>query len=138
MVIFQRLIEAGVFCGYYKKQRLSNNQTVFLFLIKEKLNKYIEWNVALAIAYKRKDVKAWIRGEKTLDYCTGECGLEGLIWAKNTLKEFEYFIKREKVRQRIIVSWTDNKKKKVYVKYLGKMKYKHVNHYGKQVLIKNI
>ena len=98
----------------------------------------MEWNVAFAINNKRKHIKSWIKGEETMDCSTGKCGVEGLIWAKNGLLEFENFIKKEDLKQRIVVRWTDSKRKRVYKHYLEKEGYKLTIYYGKEFLIKNI
>ena len=73
-----------------------------------------------------------------MDCSTGKCGVEGLIWAKNGLLEFEKFIKKEDLKQRIVVRWTDSKRKRVYKHYLEKEAYKLTIYYGKEFLIKNI
>ncbi|UVX98790.1 MAG: hypothetical protein [Bacteriophage sp.] len=73
-----------------------------------------------------------------MDKTTGNCGLEGLIWAKNGLLEFEKFIKKDYLKQRIVISWTDNKRKKVYIHYLKRYGYRLKIHYGREFLIKDI
>ena len=94
------------------------------------------WNVVFAINNKRKRIKSWIKDEEAMDCSTGKCGVEGLIWAKNGLLEFENFIKKEGLKQRIIVRWTDSKRKRVYKHYLEKEGYKLTIYYGKEFLIK--
>ena len=101
-------------------------------------DKITEWNVAFAINNKRKHIKSWIKDEESMDCSTGKCGVEGLIWAKNGLLEFEKFIKKEDLKQRIVVRWTDSKRKRVYKHYLEKEGYKLTIYYGKEFLIKNI
>lgn len=83
----------NIFYGYTARTKFSNRQTGILFLNKEDLNKTVEWNVSFAIANKRKHIQAWLQGDRVMDNATGTCGLEGLIWAKNGLLEFEEFIK---------------------------------------------
>jgi len=68
----------------------------------------------------------WILGEKDVlsDKETGKCGLEGLIWAKKQLIEFEEFIKENKNEDVIIsIYWTDNRRRDVYEKALKKNGY---------------
>lgn len=73
-----------------------------------------------------------------MDISTGKCGFEGLIWAKNGLTAFEEFIRKDYLKQRIVVSWLDSRRKRVYTHYLNKEGYKLIIHYGREFLIKDI
>lgn len=134
----------NIFYGYTTRTKFSNRQTGILFLNKEDLNKTIEWNVSFAIANKRKHIQAWLQGDHAIDDTTGTCGLEGLIWAKNGLLEFEEFIKNHYLKSpdhknhRITILWTNSKRKRVYVNYLKRYGYVLKIHYGKEFLIKDI
>ena len=126
------------------KTKFTNGQTGVLFLGRENLNKTIEWDVRFAISNKRKRIKAWIEEREDLDDTTGTCGLEGIIWAKNGILEFErfikeYYLKRDKCKKhRITISWTDNKRKKVYTRYLKRYGYELKIHYGAEFLVKDV
>lgn len=137
---FERLEEDEIFYGYYTKTKFSNGQTGILFLGKETMSKTWEWNVSFAINNKKKRIWEWLKGQKSMDITTGTCGLEGLIWAKNGLIAFEKFIKEENPyqKQRIVVAWSDPKRKKVYIHYLKKLGYKFTIHYEREFLIKDI
>lgn len=124
--------------GYYAKTKFSNGQTGIIVFWKECLNEVIEWNVSFAINNKRKRIKAWLENEESMDIATGKCGLEGLIWAKNSLLAFEDFIKSDFFNQRIAISWSDNRRKRIYKRYLTKEGYRFIIHYGKEFLIKDI
>ena len=135
---FERYIKNGVMYGYYTKTKFSNGQTGILFFEKDICYKIIEWNVIFGINNKRKHIMAWIEGKESMDATTGKCGLEGLIWARNGLLAFEDFIGGSKFKQRIVVSWTDSKTKRVYERYLKKIGYRFTIHYGREFLIKDI
>ena len=137
----------------YACRAVRNGQTGVLFLGRENLNKTIEWDVRFAISNKRKRIKAWIEEREDLDDTTGTCGLEGLIWAKNGILEFEkfikeYYLKRDKCKKHRItiswtdnkrtISWTDNKRKKVYRRYLKRYGYELKIHYGAEFLVKDV
>ena len=70
---------------------------------------------------------------------TGKCGLDGLIWAKKMIMEFEKFMNEtnyhnEKVA--VIVGWANNKRRKVYERYLTKVGYNIKMIENKKCLIK--
>lgn len=112
--------------GYYNTKKLSNGQTAAIFFFKEKLKRCTEYSIAFAIANKKKHITQWVLGERDIlsDKETGNCGLEGLIWAKKQLVEFEKFIKENKNGNVVIsIYWTDNRRRNVYEKVLKKLGY---------------
>lgn len=126
---FKRLKFDNIFYGYYETSKLSNNQTISIFFLLEEQARADEYNVVLAIANKKKHIKEWITGERDLfeEKTTGRCGLEGLIWAKRKIIEFEEFIGnryRKGSKETIItVQWTNNRRRNVYEKGLKKLDY---------------
>lgn len=119
--MFNELIENDTFYGYTAKTKFSNNQIGIIFLGKELMNNgRIDWNVSFGIYESEKEIMRWLKRERNLDDITGKCGLEGLLWAKRTLLKFEKFIKDDKLNQTIVVGWEEDKRGKVYKKYMTK------------------
>ena len=56
---------------------------------------------------------------------TGKSGLEGLIWAKGKIKEFEQKIIDRKRPTVIEIGWLDKKRKEIYRKVFEKMGYEY-------------
>jgi hypothetical protein len=110
--------------GYYKIHQLSNNQVIGIFFIKNKLSRNIEYHIALSISNKKKHLFQYIKEEKDVlsGKETGKCGLEGLLWAKKQIIEFENSIC--KPGNIICVRWSDNRRRKVYEYGLKKIGYK--------------
>ena len=130
----------GVFCGYYVQTKFSNGQTGVLFFGREIMSKAWEWNMRFTINSKKKRIWEWLEGKRSMDTMTGECGLEGLMSAKNGLIAFEEFLKEENPyqKQRIVVAWSDSRRKRVYTRYLTKLGYRFTIHCGREFLIKDI
>ena len=61
-----------------------------------------------------------------------------LALAMGSIRAFEEFIKKDYLKQRIVVSWLDSRRKRVYAHYLKKEGYKLIIHYGREFLIKDI
>lgn len=126
---FKRLRFDGFSYGYFKTCKLKNNQTATIFFIRKELKRGTEYHVVFAISNKKKYIKQWILGERdTLtNKETGKCGLDGLIWAKEQIIEFEDYINIETYKPKditICVTWTDNRRRNIYVRVLGKLGYK--------------
>jgi hypothetical protein len=137
---FERLYIEGEFYGYFKKHKLSNNQTIAIFFMKEIEMGITEFHVLLAIANKRKYIKQWLMGERDVfgEKTTGTCGLEGLLWAKRQLIAFENFIKTRYKHVIIVVNWLDNRRRKVYEYGLGKIGYRMGYRHSQKCLFKKI
>lgn len=108
--------------GYYKTHRLKNNQTIGIYFFKHEFSKYDEHVILLAIANKKKHLRQLILGEKDIltDHETGKCGLEGLIWGKQQIIEFEKS-NHCKDGDYITIYWTDNRRRDVYEHGLKKL-----------------
>jgi len=110
---------------YYAKKTLSNNQICYIYFINHDIynNNY---HVAFAIANKRKEIIRWVSSEKNrIEYHqTGTCGLEGLIWAKDKILEFEMFLRERKKDGTIEIYGADSKRIRVYKYALSKHGYK--------------
>jgi hypothetical protein len=124
---FKRLRENGCFYGYYDNTKLSNGQTAAIFFFDNCDINHNEFSVSFIIANKKKDINGWLHGEKDLmnNQQTGKCGLEGLIWAKKKLLEFEAFINESVFYKNsiMVIYWTNNKRRDVYEKALSKIGY---------------
>lgn len=136
---FERLVYEKCSYGYFKKHKLSNNQTISIFFIKEELKRGTDYFVVLAIANKKRDIKQWILGQRDVlsDKETGKCGVEGLLWAKKQIIDFEGFIKYQK-NVTICVSWLDNRRRNVYEYGLKKIGYNINYRYNCKYLTKRI
>ena len=58
--------------------------------------------------------------------------MEGLIWAKQCIIDFEKFLKVQTyyLPASIIVQWTDSRRKRVYTRTLSKLGFRLCNKYG--------
>jgi hypothetical protein len=137
---FERLRIDGECYGYFKKHKLSNNQTIAIFFLEENKMGNREFHVLLAIANKRKYIKQWLMGERDVfgDKTTGTCGLEGLLWAKRQLIDFEEFIKTRYKNVVLVVEWLDKRRRKVYEYGLGKIGYRVGYRNSQKCLFKKI
>ena len=142
---FTRLIyDDGHFYGYYSTCKLQNNQTVAIYFFRNQASRGYEYNVAFAIANKRKHIKNWLKGEGgdvLSDRSTGKCGLDGLVWAKQQIIEFEKFIPSSFHRSEeviICIGWADNRRRDVYEHYLKRIGYKMGYRDGSKCLFKKI
>lgn len=110
--------------GYYKKHFLSNGQVCEIRFYKdENKNSY---SVGFCVANKKKYLNAWFFEEKNnISYkCSGRCGLEALLWAKNQLALFERFVDKP---CEILITGEDQKRFRVYKWALEKCGYKMTN-----------
>lgn len=125
--------------GLYKTHKLKNNQTIGIYFWKHELSKSNEYSIYLAIANKKKHLRQLILGEKDIltDHETGKCGLEGLLWAKKQIVEFEKSIYC-KNGDYISVYWTDNRRRDVYEYGLRKLGFMVGYRDGKKCLSKKI
>lgn len=117
--------------------KLKNGQTAKIsFQETIYVNKFTEYNVCFVISTKKKHM------EKVLDNptITGKAGMEGLIWAKNKILEFEEFIVTKYPKERIIVKvhWADNRRRDVYTKALSKYGYRTEHRFGFKSLYKEL
>lgn len=125
--------------GYFKTEKLSNGQTIAIYLFRYECKSNDEYSVFVAIANKKKHIKQLIDGQRDIlsDKEVGRCGLEGLLWAKRQLLDFEdsEFCRNDDV---IIIHWTDNRRRNVYEYGLKKYGYIIGNRYGSKCLSKKI
>lgn len=128
---------------YFKRTKLSNGQLAeILFEETYRRGKYADYNVVFVIGSKRKKLNCTMMEHTT----TGKVGLEGLLWAKQQIIEFEKFIlelypfekfPNEKVY--ISVGWADNRRRNVYERGLKKLGYNYeTNMFGQKRLRKEI
>lgn len=107
---------------HYVKKVLSNRQCCMFFVIENKRYHETEYTIAFAIANKFKTIKRWLfnMGNGDLDITsTGRCGLEGLYWARECLKEaIRHFDIDNRPGTHIDVAGTDGKRYRVYRRYL--------------------
>jgi hypothetical protein len=121
--------------GYYFysfKEKLSNNQTLEMEFWEED-KKYIV--VSASVYSKRKYVNS--------EYKTyGKVGIESLLLAKLAIKLFIEFLVEQKLSKKIIIFWSDNRRRNVYyrgLKELGfKFEYLSGNNYCFKCLTKDV
>lgn len=137
---FERLkIDGERYDAYFKTHKLKNNQTIFICFSQFEFSKCTEYSVFLVIANKKKHIKQCILQEKDVffDKETGKCGLEGLLWAKQQIIEFEEsdICRNGDV---ITIGWADNRRRNVYEYGLKKLGFIMGYREGCKCLIKKI
>lgn len=110
---------------YSDKIKLKNGQTAWIFFSLYGTDFMDEYAVAFAIGNKRKHIKNWLLSDgcSAVDISnvqTGRAGLEGLIWAKNKILEFENFMGG---RYKICIYGSDKKRERLYRRGLAKYGY---------------
>jgi hypothetical protein len=110
--------------GFYKIDKLSNNQTIGIYFWRNEFSDNKEYQVFLAIVNKKKHIRQFLSGEKDIltNKETGKCGLEGLLWGKKQLIEFENSLYCNN-GDIICVYWTDNRRRDIYKHRLSKLGY---------------
>ncbi|AXG97763.1 hypothetical protein [Clostridium botulinum] len=112
---------------YYKYTLLSNKQTAFIGFRDMDYYNFKGFCVIFAIANKKKHIKKWLNEKANpIDCkCTGKSGLEGLIWAKKQVKEFEQLIKEQYPMDniRIEIAGADNRRFRIYKKAMKDYNY---------------
>lgn len=113
---------------WYKYDKLSNNQTIYIAFNEVWYQNFVSFTVILAISNKKKHIKKWLDEQQSIieGMTTGTCGIEGLLWAKNKILLFEKIVKNSYPRENVQIelSWIDTKRKRVY-KRLEKYGYKY-------------
>lgn len=120
-----------------KQEQLSNGQIIQIKFQETIYKKKITYNVVLAINNKKKHIY------QSDEYVTtGRCGLEGLLWAKKAILDFEKFIledrKDNKMKIYITVMWSDNRRRNTYIRGLRKDGYTISKIDGYKCLLKQI
>ncbi len=94
--------------------------------------KTIYYEITLKIQHKRK--------QNVFLKQIGKCGLEGLLWAKNKIIEFEEFIKTKNTDKtiKIVCGWDDNRRRNIYERSLSKLGYSFENLFNKKYLVKTV
>lgn len=117
--MFKKVADKEYITIYYDSIRLSNGQCACIFFYKGKNEgNYEIYEVGFAIGRTRKQIfNTFIYESDFLkNKETGRCGLEGLVWAKSKLLEFEGWIKNKTTHPvKIYVGWADERRKKAYM-----------------------
>lgn len=131
-------IEEGF--SWVAKRKIGNQTAVIKFYLSDsycKGNKHYWW-VSFQIYSKRKHI------EKNFEDCkiTGKCGLEGILFAKDAILEFEKFISTQyEVNENhhfIVVGWADKVRKKIYCHFLPRYGFVLGKYQGSGALIKEV
>ena len=143
---FEHLWHEGQFHGYFRREKLSNGQVCALYFLKHNGKHCIEYSVVLAIG-KKKHINALLfgEGESMFDKTTGKCGLEGLLWAKRQLLQFESFLS-EGIRHvkgkhkpiRISIFGTDGRRRRLYARRLANIGYREERRHGSHCVSKEV
>lgn len=128
--------------AYYVRHRLSNGQYCMIAFSKFDSGRSIFYYVAFAVADKKKVLNGWFVGDKHNNIelkMTGKCGIEALIWARNTLIAFEDFVDIDKtLATKIIVQGSDPKRFRMYEKVLSKYGYEKSFQFGSWSMVKTL
>ena len=118
---------------WYEYKDLKNGQVCGIGFEKCDEDNRILWNVCFAIGNSKKQVRGYITGKDTYNLTlqsTGRCGLDGLIWAKDKILEFETLIVPNKLKKnKIIIGGENSKRFHVYEKGLKRFGYIKENVY---------
>ena len=147
MKSFERIIDKDSGCRFYRKRdKLSNGQFCQIEFSEEymPIDSRINYYVGFAIANKKKELNKWFDGKDSSINCktTGKCGLEGLLWAKECIKEFEEYIWEIYGGYEggiyIIVTGEDKRRYRVYERGLRDLGFEKWNRFGEWVLGKRV
>lgn len=147
MTSWERVVDKNTGYHFYRKRnKLSNGQFCEIEFLEEYIiiDNRINYYVSFAIANKKKELNKWFNGKDSSINCetTGKCGLEGLLWAKNCIKEFEEYIWEiyggYEGGVYIIVSGEDKRRYRVYERGLRDLGYEKWNRFGEWVLGKRV
>ena len=118
-----------------KREQLSNGQIIQIEFQETIYKKKITYNVVLTINNKKKQIL-----QTSEHVTTGRCGLEGLLWAKKAILDFEKYIleeiKNDKIKIYIMVMWADNRRRNTYIRGLKNDGYTISKNRWLQMLIK--
>lgn len=124
---------------YYKRHQLSNNQCCLITFYLDCDSLSDEYQIGFAVGDKRKDVDAYLLGGKDarrIDCKTvGTCGLEALAWARQTILEFETYVKKP---AKIIIFGADNKRLRVYERAMKRHGYHKCMYFGSWCVMKKL
>lgn len=120
--------------AYRSTHKLSNGQVCEIRFHHWQYNKFDDFYVGFAVANKKKQLAKFFCEDsdaRCIDLkCTGTCGLEALLWARQQIKDFEEFISdwyKEndyKIPIRITVRGDDSRRFRVYKRGLKNLGYK--------------
>lgn len=121
---------------YWESTVLPSGQTVKIEFQEDETKKKLYYSIYLVTMDKRKS-EAF-----TVLHTTGKDGLQGLLWAKEKIIEFEKFILDEpRWHDRPIImycSWDDNRRRDIYHRGLKSIGYDYGVAFGRKVLLKQI
>ena len=123
---------------YYTSKSFGNQAACLFFSVWGELRDENIYNISFAIGKNRKQVLKWgleensfLRvGKTSVDKTTGKNGMAPLIWAYNSLSEFEKYIREiTPVHKKLTlrVQGSNSKRHHVYERYLSKIGYEVVN-----------
>ena len=120
--------------GWYSTTKLPSGQTIRIeFQESNSWHKY-HYNIYLVTSHKRK------QSDNVTLKATGKDGLEGLMWARDKIIEFEEFVKdiHRGIPVIIYCCWDCNRRRNVYERGLRDLGYRFNNLFGYKVLSKTI
>jgi hypothetical protein len=112
--MFKYIRNKDDFDYYLFKEKLSNNQTLEMKFWDEGDIIYIETRV-----YSKR------KHNITEHESTGKVGLESLLLAKLAVKLFIDFMIEEKMNKKIVVAWSDNRRRKIYYRGLKNLGFEY-------------
>jgi hypothetical protein len=105
--------------GYTDKEKLPSGQTIEIIFQEFFCSGTYYFNICLETYHKRK------QRDNLFNKQTGKDGLQGLIWAKKKILEFEEYVRQMESKYRAVIycTWTDNQRRNVYEWGLKKIGY---------------
>lgn len=120
--------------NYYDTELLPSGQTIRIEFEEDWSKRKYYYNIFLLITNKKKD------SDYPFGKSTGKDGIEGLLWAKCKIVEFEKFITKEHKGIPIVIyaGWDNSKRRDVYERGLRNIGYKFNKVFGFKALCKEI
>lgn len=144
-VVVIKLYQENTPNWYYEtKKKFDNGQTAIISFVNN--NSYYDYKAKqtvwrMFVIYSigsEKQIKKWMnaRSSNIQNERTGRCGLQGVFWAMEQVKELiKLFSEEEKGNKLIIeVGWDDNKRRDMYYRGLSPLGFEYNNLYGYKAL----
>lgn len=122
------------YTNYYDTALLPSGQTIRIEFEEDWSHKKYYYNIFLLITNKKK------HSDYPFNKSMGKDGIEGLLWAKRKIVEFEKFIVKEHKHTPIVIyaGWGNSKRRDVYERGLRNIGYKFNKVFGYKALCKKI
>ena len=127
-------IESDEWNGYFEKQKLGT-QEIMIYAQCFKSGKINKYYIGAVVSTKRKKIEQHFVNNEV----TGKSGIKTLIEIRKSILDLELFLKeKNKQNFEIIINWTDNRRRDVYIYGLNDYGYNLDVRNGKKCLLKKI